>query len=208
MFPRLLVIGLLLLGLAEARAQSQPPPPQYQPAQPSIPPPRSDLFEASLGFNYIYLNDQFPETKNLYGVEGSLFINATSWLSAGGEFMADFGSRSVPVFFRRTADIDSERYLYLFGPRVTVWRDRDFRVFLEGLVGGVHAHATLTSGLLSRSADANGFAAVVGGGFDWRLTNHLAWRLVQADYLATSLGNDWQNNFRASTSLVYTFGTR
>src|ERR1700726_2841044 len=108
MFPRLLVIAVLFLSLAEARAQSaqSQPPQRYQPAGSDVPPPQPDLFEVSLGFNYIYLDDQFPETKNLYGFEVSAFINATPWLAAGGEFMGDFGSHSVPVFFRRTIDVD------------------------------------------------------------------------------------------------------
>ncbi len=166
---------------------------------------KPDLFEASLGFNYIYLDNQFPETKNLYGVDASLFINATSWLAAGGDFMADFGNHTVP-FFNRGVQVDSERYIYLFGPRVTVWHNPQFRISLEGLAGGVHARAKFETPYFHRSASADGFAMALGGGFDWRFTNHLSWRIVQADYVPTHLGNDWQNDFRASTAIVYSFG--
>jgi outer membrane protein with beta-barrel domain len=175
-------------------------------------PSQSDLFDVSLGFNYIYLNDQYPETKNLYGVDGSFFVNATSWLALGADFMANFGSHSVPVFFGNTVDVDSQRYIYVFGPRLTVWHNPQFRVFLEALAGGVHAEAdfTLNRRFSSTSASASddGFAMALGGGFDWRFSNHLSWRIVQADYLPTHLGNDWQNNFRASTAIVYSFGRR
>src|SRR6266404_2263121 len=127
MFPRLLfaIILIALFGLSEAGAQSQQPqPPQkYQPAKLEAPPPQqSDLLDLSVGFNYIYLNDQYPETKNLYGLEASAFLNATSWLSVGGEFMADFGTHSVPSFFR-SVDVESQRYVYVFGPRITVWQN-------------------------------------------------------------------------------------
>ena len=218
MFPRFLavVVVVLFLSFSEARAQSvpSPQPQRYEPAglNMPLPQPQPDLFEFSLGFNYIYLDNQFPETKNLYGVEASAFINATSWLSAGGEFMADFGSHSIPVFFRRTIDVDSQRYVYIFGPRVTVWHNPQFRIFAEALAGGVHAEAKFTSAQFpfssSQTASADGFAMAFGGGFDWRLTNHLSWRIVQADYLGTNLGNQWQTNFRASTSIVYSFGQR
>jgi hypothetical protein len=174
----------------------------------TLPQPPSDLFEASAGFNYIYLNDQFPETTNLYGVDASLFVNATSWLGVGGDFMANFGSHSVGTFFGQSIDVDSQRYVYVFGPRVTVWRNPQFRVFLEGLAGGVHAEAQASLGTRSQSASDDGFAMAVGGGLDWRLTDHLSWRVLQADYLGTSLGSDWQNNFRASTGIVYSFGHR
>lgn len=214
MFPRLLIVVILSLSFAEARAQSaqSQQAQRYQPAGINVPSPQPDLFEVSLGFNYIYLDDQFPETKNLYGVEASAFINATSWLAAGGEFMADFGSHSVPAFFGRTVDVDSQRYVYVFGPRVMVWHNPQFRVFVEGLAGGVHAEARFTlarfSSSVSQTASADGFATVLGAGFDWRLTNHLSWRVVQADYLGTDLSSQWQNNFRASTSIVYSFGNR
>jgi hypothetical protein len=211
MFPRFLVavVVVLFLSFAEARAQSAPPQ-KYEPAGLNVPPPpQPDLFEVSLGFNYIYLDNQFPETKDLYGLEVSAFINATSWLQAGGEFMADFGSHSVPVFFRRTIDVDSQRYVYVFGPRVTVWHNPRFRVFAEALAGGVHAEAKFSLGQFSsfsRTATADGFATALGAGFDWRLTPHLSWRVVQADYLGTDLSSQWQTDFRASTSIVYSFG--
>jgi hypothetical protein len=212
MFPRFLVAIVLVVffGFSQAGAQSQPPQqsPKYQPVGLNPPPQQPDMFEVSLGFNYIYLSDQFPETKNLYGLDASAFVNATAWLAVGGDFMANWGSHSVPVFFRNTVDIDSTRYVYVFGPRVTVWQNPKFKVFVEGLVGGVHAEAkfTATRFSFSQTASADGFATALGAGFDWRLTNHLSWRVVQADYLGTNLSSQWQTDFRASTSIVYSFG--
>jgi len=214
--PSRIVVALFVISFfaaVSARAQKYQanretqPPPALSPS-----PTQSDLLEASIGFNYIYLNDQRPETKNLYGVDSSLFINATSWLALGADFMANFGSHSEPAFFGSTVDIDSQRYVYVFGPRLTVWRNRKFKVFAEALAGGVHAEADATVRFrfssASASASDNGFAMALGGGFDWRLTNHLSWRVLQADYLGTGLGSDWQNNFRASTGIVYSFGRK
>ena len=85
MFPRVVValVAVSFFAAAETRAQ------KYEAAGLDVPPPQPDLFEVSLGFNYIYLNDQFPETKNLYGLDTSLFVNATSWLGVGGDFIGD-----------------------------------------------------------------------------------------------------------------------
>src|SRR2546423_1390744 len=192
-FPRFLIIfaALSCLGIGKVHAQK---------AMVSAPvSSQPDLFEASLGFNYIYLDQAYPETKHLYGLDTSLFVNATSWLGVGGDFMANFGSHSVPVFVRNSVDVDSQRYIYVFGPRVTVWRNPKFRVFAETLAGGVHAEAQVTAGTgfssRTASASADAFAMALGAGFDWRLTEHLSWRVMQADYLATTLGDDWQNNF-------------
>ena len=185
----LIFVAISCFGIGEVSAQK---------AMVSAPvsSPQSDLFEASLGFNYIHLDNAFPETKNLYGVDASLFLNATSWLAVGGDFMADFGSHTVPTFFGGV-DVDSQRYVYVFGPRVTAWSNRQFRVFAEALAGGVHAEAQATVNRFSTrtaSASDDGFAMAFGGGFDWRFTNHLSWRVVQADYLPTHLDSDWQNN--------------
>lgn len=211
MLSRTLAVGILFLLIGRISADAQ----DYKGVQPrTASSTQQDLFEASLGFNYIYQDNAYPETRNLYGVDASLFLNATSWLGVGGDFMANFGSHSVPVFFGNSAEVDSQRYVYIFGPRVTVWHDQRFRVFAEALAGGVHAGAdfSLNRGpfvsATSASASADGFAMAMGGGFDWRISNHLSWRVVQADYLGTHLGNDWQNNFRASTGIVYSFGLR
>ncbi len=205
-FPRIVVVLLAISFFSSAEVRAQ----KYEPAGLRVPPPQPDLFEVSLGYNYIYLSDQYPETRNLHGVDVGAFVNATSWLAVGGEFMADFGSHSI-AFFRRTIDVDSQRYVYVFGPRVTVWHNPHFKVFAEALAGGVHAEAKFTLAQvpsLSRTASADGFATALGGGFDWRLTNHFSWRILQADYLGTNLGKQWQNNFRASTAIAYSFGQR
>jgi hypothetical protein len=209
MFPRNLILAATVLCLTFSASYAQK---AVEPAP--LPRAGSDLFEVSLGFNYIYLGDAYPETRNLYGVDASLFVNATSWLAVGGDFMANFGSHSVPVFFGNTVDVDSQRYIYVFGPRVTIWQNQQFRIFAEALAGGVHAEADFSlnrgpfSNGASLSASDDGFATAIGAGFDWRLTNHLSWRILQADYLGTGLGSDWQNNFRASTGIVYSFGHR
>jgi Outer membrane protein beta-barrel domain len=180
------------------KALSQAPLPRQQP----------DLVDLSLGYNYIHLDETAPEEKNLNGVDVSAFVNVTSWLGLGGDFMADFGSRDQQITSRRSATIDSQRYLYLFGPRVTVWRDPKFRAFVEALGGGVHAKAEFSFASFNQHASEDAFAMAFGGGFDWRFSDHLSWRIIQADYLPTNLSDQWQSNFRASTAIVYSFGRK
>jgi hypothetical protein len=206
--PRIVVVLLAssLFVAAEGRAQ------KYEPAGVISPSGSPDLFEVSLGYNYIHLDNPFPETQNLHGADASAFVNATSWLALGGDFMANFGSHTLHNFYFGDVDVDSKRLVYVFGPRLTVWRNSQFRVFAEALAGAVHAEADVTAHLrfISRtqSAHADAFATALGAGADWRLTNHLSWRIIQADYLGTSLGGDWQSHFRASTGIVYSFGHR
>ncbi len=168
---------------------------------------KPDLFEVSLGYNYIHLGDTAVESKSLHGLDVSAFVNLNSWLALGGDFMADFGHRTQRFFFANV-DIDNQRYVYAFGPRVTVWQNPQFKVFVEALAGGVSADVQASVGSLSQSASDNGFAMATGAGFDWRFARHFSWRIVQGDYLPTHLGSQWQNNFRLSSGIVYSFGGR
>jgi hypothetical protein len=173
-------------------------------------PPRSEpeLVELSLGYNYIHVGQAAPETQNLHGVDFSAFVNVSSWLGLGGDFMAGWGSKDQGIFFGRTVSVDSERYVYVFGPRVTVWHNPNFRVFLEALAGGVHAKAEVSNGFSTQNFSEDAFAMALGGGFDWRFSKHFSWRIAQADFLPTHLGNGWQDDFRASTAIVYSFGRK
>jgi len=164
-----------------------------------------DRFEVSLGYSYLHLSDTTFEPENLHGADVSAFVNLNSWLGIGGDFLADFGSVTHSSF-SGSLDVDSQRYIYVFGPRITVWRSHEFRVFLEALAGGVHAEADASVGSFSQSASADGFAAVAGIGADWRISDHISWRIIEADYVPTELNDFWDHNFRVSTGIVFTFG--
>ena len=189
-------IALILEIHAQGTAQNGPQP------RDNLARSRDKLVELSLGYNRISL-DTNSEADNLNGINLSAFVNMTSRLSLGGEVMANFGSRDG---FR--TDIDSERYIYLFGPRVTVWRTTQFRVLLEALLGGVYGHVEVDDGVFIRRFSDSGVAMAVGGGFDWRFSEDFSWRIVHFDYLPTNLGEDWQHNFRLSTEIVYMLGRR
>jgi len=167
-----------------------------------------DRFEVSLGYSYLHLNDTTFEPEHLHGADVSAFVNLNSWLGIGGDFLAEFGSVTQHSIFGTSVDVDSERYLYVFGPRITVWRSPEFRLFVQALAGGVHAHAEASVGSFSQSASEDGFAAVAGIGADWRISDHISWRIIEADYVPTELDDFWQHNFRVSTGIVFTFGRR
>lgn len=84
----------------------------------------------------------------------------------------------------------------LFGPRVSLPIGR-FRPFAEGLFGFEHVTT-------NEFGPDKSFATALGGGLDYRLLKHAAWRF-QGDFMHTSLYNSKQNNFRLSTGLVARF---
>lgn len=90
---------------------------------------------------------------------------------------------------------------------VSLNHDGAFNPFIHGLFGGVHASITGNlSGFGSGSASDSGFAMMLGGGADARLTKHIAVRLVQADWIHYSIsGTTGNSNARISTGLVFRF---
>ena len=108
--------------------------------------------------------------------------------------------------------VQSRYYTFLGGPRFA-HRAGKATPFIHGLVGlnrsldyssTVYDPATGTS----VTQYTNGMAAVAGGGFDYALSHHLAFR-SQADYFFTRQASTYSptpNNFRVMAAIVFTFG--
>ena len=83
------------------------------------------------------------------------------------------------------------------------------------IAGGGHAGGTLYTRSLGAGIPplgaSNAFLLTAGAGADWRLSQTITIRLVEADYLhsqflnASSSGNR-QESLRLSTGVVFTFG--
>ncbi|HEV2045007.1 MAG TPA: outer membrane beta-barrel protein [Chthoniobacterales bacterium] len=166
-----------------------------------------DLFEVSLGYNYIRVTNDV--IKDFHGFDLSAFVNVNSWLALGGEFMAGYSTNSARLNFFQTVDSE-DRYIYVFGPRLSYWPTKKLRLFGEALAGAAHADADVSSnfGRFTQTASADAFALALGGGTDWCFTRHWSWRILEANYLPTHFHNQWQDKWRLSTGIVYTFGGR
>jgi opacity protein-like surface antigen len=155
----------------------------------------------------------------LNGGSTSVAFNLTRYFG----LVADFGgyANSKLTLFTptssRTVDANGSAYTYTFGPRFSYRRYERFTPFAQALFGGAHATAVTISGCSGFPGcapldSANSFAALLGAGFDIKITRHVALRLVQADYLLThSFSNvvpekGWQNNVRLSSGIVFRFG--
>jgi hypothetical protein len=84
-------------------------------------------------------------------------------------------------------------YTYMVGPVVTL-RTKRVSPFVHALFGGA-------------SLAGNGsFASAVGGGLDLNASEHIAWRLVQADWLFLRRGGETdRGGGRISTGIVFRF---
>ena len=81
--------------------------------------------------------------------------------------------------------------------------------FGQVLVGAVHSSGTLVEGTNPGAANAGAaFAANLGGGLDLKASRRFAIRLIEADYLVTTVdnsSNNHQNNLRISSGVVVRF---
>jgi outer membrane immunogenic protein len=161
--------------------------------------PKADIFAG-----YSYLRER-PGTSgarsfNLNGGSASIAYNATTWLSG----VADFGGyHNGNILGTNTNGTLST---YLFGPRVSYRRFRRLTPFGEALFGVAHASARVTGA----SSSDHAFATAIGGGVDFKLSDHISIRPAKVDYLMsrfkeTGSSAQTQNNLRVSTGIVLRF---
>lgn len=93
------------------------------------------------------------------------------------------------------------RYLYLFGPTYEVRNGSPVTPFVHVLFGEDHERLSISQ---FGDTSTNSFATAFGGGFDAHVTDHLAVRLGQFDYIRTS-HTDGENHFRYSGGVVIKF---
>src|SRR5712692_10247393 len=165
-------------------------------------------YEIAGMFDYINFAPGDPFANfNSHGAAGSFTYNASKWLGLTAEVGEHRFKRNIfPLIGNNTPASDSLT-TYLFGPRLNLRKFDHFVPFGEFLAGGTYGGNQLTG-----TQGQNAFAIAAGGGLDVVLTNNLAWRFAQLDYLMTTHsgsalgGSGRQNNFRAATGLVLRFG--
>lgn len=178
------LLGLAFLFSAAAQAQER------------------QVFDVGVTYSYVRYNPATSGIKNfsMNGGSGSVAVNFKSWLSG----VADIGGYSKatpPTFGSRTLST------YLFGPRVSINRYGRFTPFGQVLVGIAHTGDRY----LATGGSQTPFAAAIGGGLDWRWTNHIRIRTAEVDYLLTHFGEltnrntQVQNNLRVSSGFVFRF---
>jgi len=97
---------------------------------------------------------------------------------------------------------------YLIGPRYSLAGHSRFTPFGQFLVGGVHGFDAFFPNASTSGSPPDALALAAGGGLNARLTQRLALRACQVEYLQTHLPNDSgdrQNGLRLSAGIVFRF---
>jgi outer membrane protein OmpA-like peptidoglycan-associated protein/opacity protein-like surface antigen len=188
------------------------PLPQRQASSDSMRGPDTPAFELYLGYAYVKSNTKVGigggQTAQEHfdfipGGVGEVSGNVNNWLG----LVADFGGYGL----HDVANVDARLWTYTFGPRFYLTRGK-FTPFVHVLAGGARLKSEITPGsstdtfTFAAPVHKNSFAALPGGGADLTLGRHLAIRLFQIEYLLTKFSDgakNRQNNFRASTGLVF-----
>ncbi len=159
---------------------------------------KADVFA---GYSYVRAT---PATSGAPGFNlngGS--ASAAFYPSRSFGIVADFGGYHVGSI--ANVPVSGTIYTYLFGPRVAYRRSSRVTPFAQALFGGAHGSASA----LGTAASGNAFAMTAGAGLDVNATDHIGFRLVQAEYLLSrfregAAGNRrTQNNARISTGIVF-----
>ena len=124
------------------------------------------------------------------GWNAALTGNVSRWFGVTADFSA---------VYKSIGGINANAYTYTFGPKLSARGDR-VTPFAHALLGGFHASA----GLQGLSASTNGFAMMVGGGVDVKVTKHVAVRVIQPDWIIWRT-QGLTENARISTGLVFQF---
>jgi opacity protein-like surface antigen len=157
--------------------------------------------EVGGGFMYRSYNIQFEPRLNEYGWFGTADFNLNRWLGFDADIDEGFESTN--------SETDEYRHItYMFGPQIYPLGHHRFTPFAHVLFGGSYFTFPLPA---DDGFTDNAFAFAIGGGLDWRATQHIAVRLGQFDYEQDrnfgggTTGNPLQNNFKYKAGVIFSF---
>jgi hypothetical protein len=185
-------------------------------------------YETFLGYNFVRFNPSsgLLPSINANGGGGQFAYNFNKWFSG----VVDVGAVTKGTINHAT--VDSTVLNFVAGPRFTYHNESRFQPFVQCLFGG--AYSTASTQLIVPPAAINpppaialdpnlpvsarlvtsrtGFAMLAGGGLDIKVSKHIAFRPIGADYYLTRLpgpitGFDRNvHNFRYSAGVNFLFG--
>jgi peptidoglycan-associated lipoprotein len=195
----------LLLAIAAVSAVPFVSLAQTAPAKEDMPRP-----ELALGYSYVHSNLP-PGGCGCFSLNGG---NATFTWPLGSSKFAVAGDINVVHAGGVSGQSDSLTLsTYTAGARYLPHAGHSaWHPFGQVLIGLAHSSGTLVQGSNPGSGNAGAaFATNIGGGLDLRAGPQISIRLVEADYLLTTVdngSNNHQNNIRIGAGVVFRLGNR
>ena len=175
--------------------------------------------EVTGNYSYIHANPQnnnIIPTFSLNGGGGSGAFYFSKYIGIVAEFE---GYGSYTHHFTNsygTFSAQGNLFTYNVGP-IVKFRTSHFEPFVETLFGGAHSnfygnlYNNCGGACASKSPSNNAFDFIIGGGLDIPVTDKIAIRPVEFDYLLTRFGNAFtagnnnQSNFRYQAGVQFRF---
>jgi hypothetical protein len=157
-------------------------------------------YEVGLSYSWLHVNSaNYDRQRTGNGGSGYFEYNLNKTLG----LVADFGG-----YANTKTGFDDKLMSYMFGPRFNLRRGK-FTPYAQFLFGGAYLFSN-NSGI---SQSKNAFATAAGGGLDWQLTNHVAFKPIQVEYVMTQLATpngfgNHQNDVRYSAGVVFRVGSK
>ncbi len=186
------------LAIVVALALSEAAPPAKGQDQPSKLEVYGGYYYARFNVNANVPGIAPSATYNGNGGGGQLEYNANRWLGLVGDLSGFYATSSGSGAFAGAA------FTYLFGPRVNFRRGK-VTPFAQALFGGVWT----TDGIAQSTGPENNFAMTAGGGIDFKVSQHVSIRPIQAEYFMTKIPdglNNRQDNLRLGAGIVIRLG--
>ena len=180
--------------------------------------PNAELFG---GYSFIHKEDG----GNLHGWNFAVNGNLNKWFGLVADFSGHYDSSlsrfrtnmpAFPTFPIFSSEFKSEERIHtaMAGPRFSYREREKITPFVHTLFGVARINDERESIINDTdrsffSDNRTEFAFALGGGLDVKLSNSIALRVIQADYLVSRLnfGSD-DNNLRASIGVVFRFGNK
>ena len=103
-----------------------------------------------------------------------------------------------------TFDVDANLHQFLGGAEFKDnARETKVKPFAHVLAGVAHARADVNNATVSFQESDTGFAAAVGGGVDFKLSDRVDLRAVQFDYNPIRANGETSHNFRIGIGLIF-----
>jgi len=132
----------------------------------------------------------------LRGWDFAIGQNVNRWFGGVLDFTGDYAPRG---------GVNTNLHTFAIGPRFSYRKVKNLVPFAQVLLGAVRgSKGYLGPPGLSQTKIDFGFSA--GGGLDLKFNQHVALRIIQADYLVTPFFGARQDNLRASAGLVFYLG--
>src|ERR1700692_1401045 len=156
-------------------------------------------YEVGVNYSWLHVNSanyDYQRTGN--GGSGYFEYNLNRTLGLVGDFGGYANTRT---------GINDKLLTYMFGPRFN-WRHSRLTPYAQFLFGGGY----VWNNPAGVSTTQNAFATAAGGGLDYQLTNHMAIKPIQVEYVMTQIDSargfgSHQNDVRYSAGIVFRVGS-